>query len=239
MAKLSGRLKLIADNIEKGQAMADIGTDHGFLPFYLCKKNECPKVILTDISEVSLEKARLTMEVCPEDVEVIFRVGDGLNVLTHGEVDVVVLAGMGSMLIIRILEENIKKTLSFDGFILQPRNLSGKLRFWLHKAGFEIKTDGLAMEGKFICEVLTVKPPNSIEKLPPMEEYQGEPEYELPSLCGELYIEFAEKKLSVEKRILQELIEGKVNTTETINKTQNRIKFFEEKIKEVSLNENG
>ena len=54
MIKLTPRLKTIAEEIEKGETMADIGTDHGFLPIYLWEAGLCPKVIMTDISRGSL-----------------------------------------------------------------------------------------------------------------------------------------------------------------------------------------
>ena len=57
MIKLTPRLKTIADEIEKGETMADIGTDHGFLPVYLWEAGICPKVIMADISSGSLSKA--------------------------------------------------------------------------------------------------------------------------------------------------------------------------------------
>ncbi len=55
--KLSNRLQYIADEIRWGETMADIGTDHGFLPLYLLNICKCPKVIMTDISRGSLKKA--------------------------------------------------------------------------------------------------------------------------------------------------------------------------------------
>ena len=55
MIKLSSRLKLMADQIEQNETMADIGTDHGFLPMYLIDKAVCQKVILADVSKGSLE----------------------------------------------------------------------------------------------------------------------------------------------------------------------------------------
>lgn len=55
--KLSERLQLIADEINKGETMADIGTDHGFLPLYLLETGKCPHVVMADISSGSLKKA--------------------------------------------------------------------------------------------------------------------------------------------------------------------------------------
>ena len=58
--KLSTRLQTIADMIKDGERVADIGTDHGQLPVFLCDEGRCPKVIMTDVSEGSLAKAKVT-----------------------------------------------------------------------------------------------------------------------------------------------------------------------------------
>ena len=55
--KLTDRLQMIADGIRAGETMADIGTDHGFLPIFLAESGICPHVIMTDISDGSLTKA--------------------------------------------------------------------------------------------------------------------------------------------------------------------------------------
>ena len=57
MVKLSDRLQLMADLVDDGQTVADIGTDHGFLPIYLWESGKSKKVILADISKGSLQKA--------------------------------------------------------------------------------------------------------------------------------------------------------------------------------------
>ena len=76
--------------------MADIGTDHGFLPFYLAENGISPKVILADISPGSLMKAKENSKYVSTDAEIDFRLGDGLDVLSPGEVDVIVIAGLGA-----------------------------------------------------------------------------------------------------------------------------------------------
>ena len=152
--RLSKRLKLIADQIKPGETMADIGTDHGFLPIYLKKNGICPHVILTDISMGSLEKA---MEDCrwliPEE-EMDLRAGNGLRVLSEGEVDTVVMAGMGGNLITEILGDDPEKSHSFRKYILQPRRHTGVLRCWLAAEGYSIDKELLVRENRHLCEIL-------------------------------------------------------------------------------------
>ena len=155
--KLSDRLQLIADEIHCGETMADIGTDHGFLPLYLLETKKCPKVIMADISSGSLAKAEENCKMANPDGDYELRLGDGIDILEDGEVDVVAIAGMGGNLIADILEWNLEKSRSIKRYILQPRRHVGRLRHWLYCNGFEIVKESLVEEGKFICEILTVE----------------------------------------------------------------------------------
>ena len=158
MMKLSPRLKKIAEQINAGETMADIGTDHGFLPIYLWENKICPKVIMADISSGSLSKARENCEMYDPDARFDLRLGSGIEVLKEAEVDAVVMAGMGGILMTEILEKDVKKSLSFRKLILQPRKDVGKLRYWLFNNGFSITNEALVREGKYICEIITAVP---------------------------------------------------------------------------------
>lgn len=155
--KLSERLDAIASEIELGKTMADIGTDHGFLPIYMLEAGICPKAIATDISPKSLNKAEIQWKNGKYDGEFITRVGNGLGVLNFGEVDTIVIAGMGGLLISDILSDDFNHTKSFNQFILQPRSHTGELRKRLWCMGFEVEKDLLVREGKFIPEILVAK----------------------------------------------------------------------------------
>jgi len=209
MAELGNRLKTMADYIKAGETMADIGTDHGFLPLYLWEKKICPKVIMTDISAGSLNKARAAFPGQPPGAD--FRLGDGLTLLAPGEVDAVVIAGMGGVLITEILSQDMEKTISFSKFIMQPRNGSGKLRYFLDKAGFAIISENLAEEGKFICEIIVAKPPKKVGKVPSLAGYKKEAKYEMPYLPvknEELFIKYVNNKLNIEKEIFEAMKKG-------------------------------
>ncbi|MFV0518333.1 MAG: tRNA (adenine(22)-N(1))-methyltransferase [Aminipila sp.] len=246
MIKLSDRLQLIADLIEVGQTVADIGTDHGFLPIFLRESNKSPKVILADISKGSLQKAIDNVNLRGyNSVEsgFEFRLGNGIQVLDDGEVNAVVIAGMGGVLMTEILGFNLKKSLSFDQIILQPRNGQGKLRWCLQNNGFNIKNEKLIREGKFICEIIVIEPlktpanhKNSGEcaKID-MENEAENIEYEFPESIlisnGALGVEFARKKLVIENGILSNLRKALSNMDEKIVKQEQRVKYLEKLIK--------
>ena len=162
MINLSNRLQTIAGRISKGETMADIGTDHGFLPIYMVNSGIAPMAVMTDVSESSLMKGQRNFrEYADIGSGIYFRTGDGLSVLKKSEVDTVVIAGMGGKLIRDIMNADMKLTSSFRKFILQPRIRQGELRKWLLENGFTIIHEDLAEEGKYITEIITVLSPGS------------------------------------------------------------------------------
>lgn len=242
MNKLTDRLQMIADEVQKGETMADIGTDHGFLPLYLWERGVSPHVIMCDISEPSLAKAKAAAGAYQFGHELTFRAGDGLKVLAPGEVDAVVIAGMGGYLIRDILAEDPAKTVSFSKFILQPRNNAGILRHWLVTNGFRIGRNQLVREGKFICEIITVFPPNSSDTgdMSLSEPLPGEtdPSWDLPRvLCEtqpELAAEYARVKLSIEEKILEGMQRSDSVAPPLLAVVKERIAYFQKYARDAS-----
>ncbi|MHC1723634.1 MAG: tRNA (adenine(22)-N(1))-methyltransferase TrmK [Aminipila sp.] len=244
MIKLSDRLQMIADLIENGQTVADVGTDHGFLPIYLWESKKSPKVILADISKGSLQKAIDNVYMQDYDDEIIkeyfdFRLGNGIQILENGEVDVVVIAGMGGILMTEILGQDLIKTKSIKKIILQPRNGQGKLRWWLLNNGFHIKEEKIVREGKFICEIISAEAINSDAnciELPTDEEKELKKQsedikYEVPESIlisnDSLAIEFIEKKLNIEFDILEKMKKATSINGEKIHQIEARILYLE------------
>ena len=157
MIGLKGRLQIIAERLKDNKTMADIGTDHGFLPVYMVQQGLCERAVAADISAPSLEKAA---QLCrQEDIEnVDVRCGDGISVLRSGEVEGIAIAGMGGILITEILGKDPEHTASFKRFVLQPRSAAGELRRWLLLNGFVITAEDLVYEGKFIPQIITAVP---------------------------------------------------------------------------------
>ena len=153
--KISNRIKVICDAVTPGETIADIGTDHAYVPLILYQNHISPDVIMCDISADSLSKARKSFSDAEIDMpDSSFRVGDGINVIQKGEVDTLIIAGLGGVTIVDILSNDVDKLQSFKKLILQPRNNSGPLRSFLYRSGFDITDDKLVKEGKFSCEVI-------------------------------------------------------------------------------------
>ena len=157
--KLSDRMQVIADHVDAGETLADIGTDHGQIPVWLFARGICPKVILSDISEGSIRKAEETAAAYQFGQDMSFRTGNGLQVLRSGEADTVIIAGMGGKLIRQILDSDPEHTASFRKFIMQPRKGSGPLRKWLLEHGYLIIGEDVVREGHFIPEIITAVSP--------------------------------------------------------------------------------
>ena len=156
MIKLSNRLQSIADEVNM-KTMVDIGTDHGFLPVYLWENNICSKVIMTDVSAGSLKKAKANCQNFYPDEIFDLRLGNGLEVVSPDEAEIVVMAGIGAPLIANIMAKDLAKTIKFKKFILQPRRHEDELRKWLDHNHFEIVKDKLVKERNLICQVLVVQ----------------------------------------------------------------------------------
>lgn len=137
---LSARLQAIADWIEPGQRVADIGTDHGYLAAWLLKKGGAPSVIATDIRPMPLKKARACAArygVSPD-----FRLCDGLSGVAPDEADVIVIAGMGGDTIAGILNARRMKC----PLVLQPMSSADGLRAFLYANGYNIARERLVLE---------------------------------------------------------------------------------------------
>ncbi|MGF6375585.1 tRNA (adenine22-N1)-methyltransferase [Clostridiales Family XIII bacterium PM5-7] len=231
---LSDRLALIANQINQGETMADIGTDHGFLPIHLWETEKCPKVIMADISEQSLQKA---MDNCTErypEQDFDFRLGNGIDVLANGEVENVVIAGMGGILITDILGWDLVKSHSINKYILQPRTHTGVLRRWLANNGFSIVRELLVRESKFIWEILVVtnRTENSSTSVPTSDEEFDYPD-SLLTFRGPLTAEFLQNRLAIETGILQTIVEHSKNAETASISCQKKIKRIEHLLSEL------
>ena len=157
--KLSKRIYALAAQIEHGESVSDIGTDHGYVPMLLMKEGVSPRVIMSDISDGSRARARRTFSLCGIDADPgDFRIGDGLETIKPGETDAVIIGGLGGHTIASILDSDQNKSKSFKKLVLQPRKHSGTLRYYLYTHGWDIESESLAEEGKFACEIITAVP---------------------------------------------------------------------------------
>lgn len=228
MIKLSDRLQMIADEINTGETMCDVGTDHGFLPIYLWEKGISPKVIMADVSKGSLDKARDNCRTYYPAETFDLRLGDGLAVLSPGEADAVAIAGMGGILMTEILSAHPEVTESVKKFIFQPRSAAGKLRYWLLHNGFVIEKDQLVREGKFICNVITAVH-GGFEDQEILSLDDEDIRLDVPSWHekDELTKEFIKRRITQEMSVLEGLSKAGDQWQDKIEKTKKDIEYLE------------
>lgn len=155
--ELKRRLKLIADKTPKCNTVCDIGTDHAYLPIYLIEKNICKKAIAADVKIGPIKAAENNVEIYKMKTFIETRLGNGLEPIGEKEVDVIIIAGMGGILIKDILERSLLTAKNSEAIILQPMNGIEILREWLNENGFEIYDEELTNEGEKIYDVISVK----------------------------------------------------------------------------------
>lgn len=134
--KLTDRLLTIANLVTKGKRVADIGTDHGYIPVYLLNKGHVDFAILADVNKGPLENARNEVRHNNLTDKVNLRLGSGIEVLNENEVDEVIIAGMGGILISELLEAKKSVAHNLDKLILQPMQAQDELRKYLLNNGY-------------------------------------------------------------------------------------------------------
>ncbi len=230
--RLSPRLAAIAAAVHPGETLADIGTDHGYLPLALWEGGICPHVILTDVSPGSLQKAEETGRRFFPGVSFDLRLGDGLSVLRRGEADVAVMAGMGGLLIRQILDAAPDTASAMRALILQPRNNIGPLRHWLYTHGFSMEKETLVREGNRICEVLTAVP-KEVAVIRSMGPERIEYQYprRLLTYRDPLLVPYLQGKLAEERRILADMRRG-TDERAVLRAQRWRIEYLEDLLRE-------
>ena len=152
--RLQPRLQCLADCVPQGTRLADVGTDHGYLPVWLLQNGRIASAIASDINAEPLEHARRTA--AEYGVTLDLRLCAGLDAVAPNEADTVAIAGMGGETIIAILQDAAwdwrGKTL-----LLQPMTKAELLRRYLTEHGFRIASERLVLDKGVIYPILTVE----------------------------------------------------------------------------------
>ncbi|QKY69477.1 class I SAM-dependent methyltransferase [Lentibacillus sp. CBA3610] len=152
--KLSGRLENVASLIPKGAEFADIGSDHGYLPCYVCLHDESAQAVAGEVNEGPFLSAQETVKRYGLAKRIDVRLGNGLEILKDGEVNLVVLAGMGGALISTILDEGKDRLKSIKRIIAQPNVGERRVRQWFYTHGYTITNEAMIKENGHIYEII-------------------------------------------------------------------------------------
>lgn len=148
--QISKRLEAVADMVTPGCHIADIGTDHAYIPIYLAQAGKIVRAVAMDVNKGPLERAK--EHICSYGLESMIetRLSDGLDALQPGEADQIVIAGMGGPLIVRILRDGVEKLTEECELILQPQSEIQSVRAYLKEMNYCIlREEMICEEGKY------------------------------------------------------------------------------------------
>ena len=132
--------------VTQGYTLADVGTDHGYIPIYLLQQKKIPAAIAMDINEGPLERAKEHIALYGLQAYIQTRLSDGVAALKPGEVEAVLIAGMGGGLVMHILKDGEKVCQSAKELILQPQSEIERVREFLREKGYTILAEDMVYE---------------------------------------------------------------------------------------------
>ncbi|WP_373892832.1 tRNA (adenine(22)-N(1))-methyltransferase [Virgibacillus natechei] len=152
--KLSKRLEKVSSYLPRGAFFADIGSDHAYLPCFICMHDSAAKAIAGEINEGPARSAIDNVNLYGLSDVVDVRLGDGLHILKMDEINQLVIAGMGGALIKSILEEGAGKLDSVQRIIAQPNIDARSVRRWFLENGFTVTNEEIVDDNGHIYEII-------------------------------------------------------------------------------------
>lgn len=144
--QISKRLQTVASFVTDGNSVADIGTDHAYVPILLAKERKITKALAMDINKGPLERAEAHIKEQGLSDIIQTRLSDGLSAFQRGEADTIIIAGMGGALTQKILEGGREVLLGVKEFILSPQSELSHFRHFLQESGYEIVKETMLKE---------------------------------------------------------------------------------------------
>lgn len=148
--QLSERLRAVADFVTPQSRLADVGTDHAYVPIFLAENDRIASAVAMDIVDGPLQRAKENIRAHGLESRIEIRKSDGLRELKPGEADSVVIAGMGGLLICRILEQSKETAATVHELVLEPQSDTECVREYLLGREYRICDENMVLEdGKY------------------------------------------------------------------------------------------
>ena len=209
MTVLSKRLLTVAQFITRGNTVADVGCDHAYLSIYAVTEKISPFAVASDVAEGPLSHARANIEARGLSDRISVRCGSGLSTLSAGEVNTLVMAGMGGMLMCRLLSERPAILDSLQELVLSPQSDIPAVRRYLAEHGFSVVREAfLYDEGKPYI-VMRAVPAGKTVSLPEWACYYGSA---VDRECEEDYRDWLQQQKAKKEELLELL--GRENASE-------------------------
>ncbi len=214
--KLSDRLHALADMVSAGNRLADIGTDHSYIPIWLCINERIPSALAMDVRVGPLFRAETHIREYGLTDRIQTRLSDGLENLGENEADTVLIAGMGGRLMLRILSETAVPE-SVAELVLQPQSDIFLIRRWVREHGFRIaEEDMIEEEGKYYPMMKAVRT-ESVSESGDVRNGGGPAALVLPDeQRTKLEDQFGPVLLNKRHPVLRRWLEKELKTTENI-----------------------
>ena len=190
---IDARITAMINFVEAGSRVADIGADHGYLSIFLAKTGRADFIVATDKNALPLDAAKKNIAAAGYANVIETRLGDGLQVLSVGEVNTICIGGIGGALICKIFDDAPNILNSVENLILQPMNAVDKVKAYLTEENFYIADIDLAEAGGIIYEIIFAS--RNAEKISARKKFETSP-------LREKYLALKKEKL---QRVLSEM----------------------------------
>ena len=204
--ELSPRLAAIAAQVPEGAHLADVGTDHAYLPVHLLLTGTIARAVATDVNEGPLQRGRETARTYGVEDRMDFYRCDGLASVGPDQADTVAVCGMGGELIARILDQAPWTRDSL--LLLQPMSGQPELRRWLLDHGYVIRREQVVKEGEKYYVILTVTGGENTIPYTPAELWAGR---QAPEEDNPYRGEYLADQIRRRERALTGMKQGSVN----------------------------
>ena len=222
------RLKTLAKMVDHNSRVADIGTDHAYLPIELVKNGRVKFAIASDIGQGPLLNAKKDIEEAGLQDSIETRLGNGLETITKkDEIDTVIVAGMGGKLMTEILNSAWLKGFHFPTLVLEPNVGESGVRSWLMIPGYKIIQEKILAEAGHIYELIKAVLTKKVKPLTEKELLFG------PVIVQDKEPVFYEKwqnQLEYNQKLLLNLNRARKKDTERIKQLEYQIKLIKEEL---------
>ncbi len=226
--RMNLRLRTLAQMVDQGARVADIGTDHAYLPIQLVKEGKVDYAIASDVAAGPLENAEKDIIAAGLKNKIETRLGSGLETISAKDrIDTVVIAGMGGKLMTNILNEAWSRNFHFATLILEPNVGEPGVREWLSAHKYQIINEKIIAEAGHIYELIKAQELENTISLTDRQIFFG------PEILKEKNQVFYQKwrdQLAYHQRLLTNLNKAQEKDGAHIKQIEYEIKMIEEEI---------
>lgn len=191
---MSSRLMAVANAVEKGAVLCDVGTDHAYIPIYLVKNNIIKHAVASDIARGPLIRAGENIKKYGLEDRIKLVLSDGLDNIDLQNIDTVIIAGMGAHLIADIIKRAPKRGVKY---VLQPMTLPEELKRFLFENGFTVTAERLSCDGRKIYNIISAA--DGHERYCELDLYLGKKLY-----CDPLFLRYKKHLKNKWEKIIRE-----------------------------------